>query len=324
MRVIRDFRELREPLQASVVTVGNFDGVHLAHQELMREVVRGAGSLGVTSAALTFDPHPTRVLAPERAPRLLTPLEQKVRLIEGLGIELLVVLPFAPELAALLPAEFVHEIIAGQLRARLVRVGPDFRFGRRQAGNVALLGELARQEGFRLEVSPVLEFRGERVSSSRIREELVAGRVHRAGRLLGRPFSVCGEIVEGLGIGARQTVPTLNLAPYKEQLPRQGVYVTRTRLGEQWHESVTNVGHKPTFGEHRLTVESFLLNVGGAISAREMEIEFLHRLRDEMKFPDAAALKAQIQRDAHRSLQFFRFLHLFKTIAPQRAQRTQR
>lgn len=315
MRVIHDLAGLHEPLPSSVVTVGNFDGVHLAHQKLLGGVVATAREMGAVAAAVTFEPHPTRVLAPERAPKLLTPLARKVRLIEQLGIDLLLVLPFTREFSLLSPLEFVRRVIAGKLRAAVVEVGPNFRFGHRHAGDVALLREYGRQAGeesFRVEVLPTLEVRGERVSSSRIRELLSEGRASAAGRLLGRPFAVDGPIVQGIGVGRKQTVPTLNLAPYEEQLPKRGVYVTRTKVARQTYESVTNVGHKPTFGEHRLTVESFLLNFSGEVDEAAMEVEFLRRLREEMKFPDPAALKTQIQNDARRSLKFFRLLKLFR------------
>jgi len=199
-----------------------------------------------------------------------------------------------------------------------MHVGPNFRFGYRQAGDVEILEELGRQEGFKVEVLPLLEVRGQRVSSTRIRELLVEGRVHVANRLLGRPFSIAGPIVAGMGVGHKHTVPTLNLAPIEEQLPKIGVYVTRTKVGDKLHDSVTNVGHKPTFGDNqRLSVETFLLNFsGGEINEPDMEIEFLYRLRDEIKFQNPAMLKVQIQEDARRSLKFFRLLRAF---APGRA-----
>ncbi len=312
MRVIHHLGELREPLGASVVTIGNFDGVHLAHQELLRRVVETAKAVGAVPAAITFDPHPTKVLAPERASKLLTSLRQKAFLIEKLGIELLVVLPFTRELSLLSPTEFVHDVLGGHLQPRSVCVGPNFRFGHRQSGGDHLLTELGRLQGFSVEVLPMLEIRRERVSSSRVRELLAAGRVTRAGRLLGRPYSSAGSIVPGLGVGKKQTVPTVNLAAIEEQLPRVGVYITQTRLGDTLHESVTNVGYKPTFGVHRLTVESFLLNFAGEIKETEMEVEYLYRLRDEIRFPDPAALKTQIQKDVHRAFRLFRLLKLLQ------------
>ncbi|MFB3920124.1 MAG: bifunctional riboflavin kinase/FAD synthetase [Terriglobia bacterium] len=312
MRVVHNLRELDKAPEPSVVTIGNFDGVHLAHQRLLRKVVETGRSSEALPVAVTFEPHPIRLLAPEHAPKLLTPLKRKRRLIESLGIELLVVLPFTKDLAHLSPREFVRQILVGSLRASSVHVGPNFRFGYRQSGDVEILAEFSRQEGFRLHVLPTLVVRGERVSSTRIRELLSVGRVELATRLLGRPFSVYGPIVAGLGVGRRHTVPTLNLAPVEEQLPKIGVYVTRTRMGDALHDSVTNVGHKPTFGDHRLTVETFLLDYSGEVTSPDMEIEFLYRLRDEMKFQNPAILKEQIQEDARRSLKFFRLLRQFR------------
>jgi riboflavin kinase/FMN adenylyltransferase len=312
MRLIRHLDELGNPLRASVVTIGNFDGVHIAHQKLLGQVVEWARARDAVATAVTFEPHPIKLLAPERAPKVLTPLERKAQLIERLGLDLLVVLPFTRDLAHLSPLHFVHDILTGRLQATAVHVGPNFRFGYRQSGDIEVLRAIARQEGFHVEVLPEVDLRGERVSSTRIRELLSAGQVNTASRLLGRPFSNYGPIVAGLGVGHRHTVPTLNLAPVEEQLPRIGVYVTRTRLGGAAHDSVTNVGHKPTFGDnHRLTVESYLLNFEGEIQGTDMEVEYLYRLRDEMKFQNPAILKAQIQDDARRSLKFFRLFKRF-------------
>lgn len=310
MRVIRNLHDLAPSPRACVVSIGNFDGVHLAHRQLLRRVVECARPAGALAAAVTFEPHPARILAPERAPALLTTPALKARLVEKLGIDLLVILPFTDELARLTPQDFVRSILVKNLRPVSVHVGPNFRFGHRQAGNTQVLEELARQEGFRVEVLPMIELRGERVSSSRIRQLLAEGRVSMAGRLLGRPYSTAGPIVQGMGVGSWQTVPTLNLAPIEELVPSEGVYITRTRLGSALHPSVTNIGHKPTFGKHRLTVESHLLHFKGDLHETDMEVEYLHRLRDERKFPDPAALKAQIYRDVGRTVRFFRLLEL--------------
>ena len=175
------------------------------------------------------------------------------------------VLPFTRELARQSPLEFVRQVLVSPLHASSVHVGPNFRFGYRQSGDTEILEELGKQEGFRVEVVPMLEVRGDRVSSTRIRELLTEGQVHKANRLLGRPFSSRGPIVAGMGVGRKHTVPTLNLAPIEEQLPKVGVYVTHTVLSGVPHDSVTNVGFKPTFGDHRLTVETFLLDFSGQI-----------------------------------------------------------
>jgi riboflavin kinase/FMN adenylyltransferase len=319
MRVIHQLGELGEFAGPSAISIGNFDGVHLAHRQLLKRVTECARETGVTATAITFDPHPARILAPERAPTLLTSTAQKATLIEELGIDLFVILPFTRELARIAPEEFVRSILVDRLHAVSVHVGPNFRFGHRQTGNTALLKEMTIRNGFRLEVLPMLQVRGERVSSSRIRQLLREGKVGLAGRLLGRPYSIAGPIVEGLGVGSRQTVPTLNLAPIEELIPCEGVYVTKTRVGGAWYESVTNVGHKPTFGEHRLTVESHLLSSPDEIKASEMEVQCLSRLRDEKKFPGPAALKAQILKDIRRAEQFFRLSGLAKDWAARRA-----
>lgn len=312
MEIIRDLRELPPLPHGSAITIGNFDGVHLAHQQLLDHVVKIAASLGSASAAITFEPHPIRFLAPDRAPKILTPLPQKARLIERQGIDLLVVLPFTRELAHLSPTDFVRQILVGQLKAACVCVGPNFRFGYRQAGDVSTLRELSHPHGFSLDLLPSVEVRGQIVSSTRIRNLLSEGKVHMAGRQLGRPFSNSGAIVSGRGDGRRYGVPTLNLSPLEEQLPQVGIYVTRSRLGQDIFESVTSVGYNPTFGNHPLTVETYLLNFEGEVREREMQVEYLHRLRDEMKFQNPAVLKVQIQDDVRRSLKFFRLLDSFR------------
>lgn len=308
MKIVRDFSELPPLPHGAALTIGNFDGVHLGHRQLLHRVGECARARGAVPAALTFEPHPIRVLAPARAPQMLSSAAERARLIEQQGIELLVVLPFTEELAHLTPEEFVHGILTGRLRTVLICVGPNFRFGHRQAGDTQRLIELSRREGFAVEVLPAVRVRGRMVSSTEIRQLLAEGRVHMAGRLLGRPFRNSGPIIAGQGVGRRLTVPTLNFAPIEEQLPRAGVYVTRTYLGEKPCLSVTNVGRKPTFGEHRLTVETHLLNFDGLIHENTMTIEYLHRLRDEIKFQNPEALKLQIQKDARRSLKFFRRL----------------
>jgi riboflavin kinase/FMN adenylyltransferase len=313
MRVIHNLSELRPSPPACVLTIGNFDGVHRAHRELLDRVVEVARGQAALAAAITFEPHPIKFLSPAHAPKLLTPFSRKAQLIASSGIDLLLVLPFNRELAHLSPLEFVRNVLVRPLHTLAVLVGPNFRFGYRQGGDVEILEALGQQEGFKVEVLPLLEVRGQPVSSRRIRELLVEGRVHVANRLLGRPFSVYGPIVAGLGVGRKHTVPTLNLAPVEEQLPKTGVYVTRAKVGEKLYESVTNVGHKPTFGgNQKLTVETFLLDFpGGEIREPDMEIEFLYRLRDEIKFQNPAMLKAQIQEDARRALKFFRLFRAF-------------
>ncbi|HYA17708.1 MAG TPA: bifunctional riboflavin kinase/FAD synthetase [Bryobacteraceae bacterium] len=295
MLVFRSHEEVPPSFGPSAVTIGNFDGVHGGHREIMRRVVALGRERGLTPTVLTFDPHPARVLAPERAPKLIMTIGQRLRAMEAEGIEAVLILPFSLEFARLSPAEFAARILQDSLHAQCVLVGEDFRFGYKQAGNIDTLREW-------FEVRPVtaVERRGERISSSAIRRLLSEGAVSRACRMLGAPFALEGQVVKGQGIGSKQTVPTLNLAPENEVLPKTGVYVTRTRdLGSSrtW-PSVTNVGYRPTFDGDGLTVETFLLEpVEGETPAR-IEVQFLKFIREERKFEDAAALRARILKDA--------------------------
>lgn len=309
MRVWRSLDEVPAGLPYPVVTIGNFDGVHLGHQRIIEVVRERAERESGASIVLTFDPHPARVLAPQQGLKLLTPPPVKLDLFAKLGVDAALVLPFTGEFSHLAPEEFVRRVLVQRIGAKEVVVGDNFRFGYKHAGNVHLLERLGREMNFQADdVSPV-EMRGGVVSSSRIRELLRQGHVTLAGRLLGRCFSVRGRITSGHGIGHSRTVPTLNLEPYHEMLPRDGVYVTETACdGGPPAVSVTNVGESPTFHLHQLRVESFLLDDAPPPDASQMEIIFRHRLRDEFEFPSAEALKTQIFRNVGRTRRFFRLL----------------
>jgi riboflavin kinase/FMN adenylyltransferase len=292
----------------SALTIGNFDGVHAGHREILQRVVELARERGWKPSVLTFDPHPARIVAPERAPRLLTTPEERARLMRAEGIEQVLILPFTPELAAFTPERFVREIVVERLEARAVLVGDNFRFGHEHAGDTRLLAELGRQYGFLVEALPAIRMRGRVVSSSEVRRLIDAGNVALAGRLLERPYALTGEVVSGQGIGSKQTVPTLNLAPAAEVFPARGVYITRTgdlEAGRRWN-SVTNIGTRPTFGGDSVTVETFLLDPLEGASPRAIRVEFLRRLREERRFADAASLKQQILRDVGRAQTYFR------------------
>jgi riboflavin kinase/FMN adenylyltransferase len=292
----------------SALTIGNFDGVHAGHREILRRVVELARAHGWTASVLTFDPHPARIVAPERAPRLLTTPEARARLMRDAGIERVVVLPFTPELAAYSPERFVREIAMERLGARAVLVGDNFRFGHEHAGDTRLLEELGRRYGFLVEAVPAVRMRGRVVSSSEVRRLIEEGNVSLAARLLARPYALAGAVVAGRGIGSKQTVPTLNLAAAAEVMPARGVYITRTTdtdTGRRWN-SVTNVGVRPTFGGGAVTVETFLLEALEDEGPQAIRVEFLKRLREERRFDDAAALKRQILRDVERARAYFR------------------
>ena len=292
----------------TALTIGNFDGVHAGHREILRRVVALARERGWKPSVLTFDPHPARIVAPDRAPRLLTTPEERARLMREEGIEQVLILPFTRELAGFSPERFVREIVVERLEARAVLVGDNFRFGHEHAGDTRLLAELGRRYGFLVEAVPAIRMRGRVVSSSEVRRLVEAGSVALAGRLLARPYALEGEVVPGHGIGSKQTVPTLNLAPAAEVMPARGVYVTRTSdsaSGRRWI-SVTNIGTRPTFGGDSVTVETFLLDPLEGASPRVIRVEFLERLREERRFDDAAALKVQILRDVARARAYFR------------------
>jgi len=310
MKIFHKLDEIPATLGSTVVSVGNFDGVHRAHQHVLAAVVSRARELGARSLAVTFDPHPMRILRPDAAPKLLTPLPVKLRLLAETGIEAVLVLPFSRDLSLTSPRDFAAEILRKKIRACEVHEGANFHFGHKAAGNVAKLSEFGREFGFEVVVYPEMRVRGDPVSSSRIRELVIAGRVGRARQLLGRVFSVLSTPGRGRGYGQKYTVPTINLSRYEEVLPADGVYITRSRIGEACFDSVTNIGQRPTFGSESFAVETHLLGFHplALSSETEVEISFLRRLRDEIKFPSVDALRQQIARDVHRARRFLRLL----------------
>jgi riboflavin kinase/FMN adenylyltransferase len=291
------------------LTIGNFDGVHRGHQALLRATAGEARARGLAAAAMMFDPHPACVVSPQRAPRLLTSIEQRCALLAAQGIDAILILPFTPELARLTPEEFAVQFLCGILRAAVVLVGENFRFGRQAAGDTATLRELGARLGFETRVVPPVRWRGQIVSASEVRRRVLAGDLPGAGRLLARPYEIAGAVVPGHGIGSRQTVPTLNLSTEAQVLPARGVYVTRTtdaEDGRRWN-SITNVGYRPTFGgDVALSIETFLLDPFDGRTPARIRLAFLYRLRDERRFESPEALRAQILRDAARARAYFR------------------
>jgi riboflavin kinase/FMN adenylyltransferase len=309
MKIYRSLEELPADFGPSALSIGNFDGVHFGHRRILRRLRELARERGWKASVLTFDPHPTRVVAPERAPLLMTSPERRAELMGEEGIEQIVILPFTPEVAQLTPQEFVERIVVGRLGARAVLVGGNFRFGHKHAGDVKTLAELGSRLGFETEIVPAVSCRGRMVSSTGIRELIGAGRVALAARLLQHPYGVEGEVVAGRGVGSRETVPTLNLATRADVIPRRGVYVTRTsqpESGRAW-DSITNIGYRPTFGKsEELSIETFLLDPLQGEAPRRIRVEFLWRMRDERKFDSPEALKRQILRDARAAREYFR------------------
>jgi riboflavin kinase/FMN adenylyltransferase len=310
MKIFHKLDEVPSDFGPALVSVGNFDGVHRAHRHVIDEIVRRAKAEKAQSVVVTFEPHPVRILRPDHAFKLLTPLPEKLRLLESTGVDAVVLLPFSRDLSLMTPHQFVDEILKKQLHACEVHEGYNFHFGHKASGNIHVLRELGQEMGFGVHDYPEMRLRGEPVSSSHIRKLLCEGRVSRARHLLARPFSILSTAGRGRGYGSKYTVPTINLARYEELVPKDGVYITRTRIGDECFNSVTNIGNRPTFGADSFAIESHLLNFHPLELSAETEVElyFLDRLRDEIKFPSVDALKEQIGRDVRKAQKYLRRL----------------
>jgi riboflavin kinase/FMN adenylyltransferase len=310
--IYRSLAETPDNFGPCAITIGNFDGAHVGHRRILHRVSALAREEGWKSAALTFDPHPAKLVAPASAPRLLTTLDERARMILEQGIDEILILPFTPEIAALGPEDFVREILVDKLKARAVLVGANFHFGKRAAGDAGTLEELGERYSFETDIIVPVVWRKRVISSSEIRRAIEGGDVSTACRMLGRAYALRGAVVPGEGRGGKQTVPTLNLDTKAELVPKTGVYVTWTRVegreGVQSREwpSITNVGYRPTFDGHTRTIETYLLVPLDSASPTEISVEFLWRVRDERKFENAEALKAQILRDVNRAQTYFR------------------
>ncbi len=312
MQVFHKLEDVPGDFGPSLASVGNFDGVHRAHAHVLGEIVRRARKCGGKAVAVIFEPHPARILRPDSGLKLLTPLAEKLRLLAGTGIDAVLVLPFGRDLSLMTPRQFIERILKKKLHAREVHEGYNFRFGHKAAGDVNLLTQLGLEMGFEVKVYPEQKLRGEPVSSSHIRKLVGEGRVSRARHLLTRPFAILGTPGRGRGYGSKYTVPTINLARYEELVPKDGVYITWTRVGTERFDSVTNIGNRPTFGADSFAVETHLLNFHTIELTPESEVEicFLDRVRDEIKFPSVEALREQIARDVKKARRYFHLLRL--------------
>lgn len=300
MRVHRDPFGAADLPAAPVLSIGNFDGVHLGHRAIVGETVRRARAAGAPAAVLTFDPHPLAVLRPGEAPRMLEPLRRREERLAALGIDDLLVVPFTRDFS-LVPAEdFVADFLVRRLAVREVVIGESFCFGRGRGGDLALLARLGREAGFVAHGIPAVVQDGVPISSSRIRRSLAAGEVEQATELLGRPFAVEGLVARGAQVGRTLGFPTLNVRPDGDVVPARGVYRTRIFFpsrGENW-PGVTNIGLRPTLYEDgESTVESFLLGFSGDAYGETARVEFLDRIREERRFDSVDELAAQIARD---------------------------
>jgi riboflavin kinase/FMN adenylyltransferase len=305
----RSLAEIPAGFGPSVAAIGNFDGVHLGHQQILASVAAEARARNARAVALTFDPHPEHVLRPGRAPLLLTPMEERLRLLARTGLDAVVVLPFNQALAHISAHEFVRRVLVEALGVCALHEGGNFRFGYRAAAGVKELADFGAEFGFGLHVHPAVRIHGLEVSSSAIRELVASGDMKRARWMLGRPFEVRSVPTRGRGVGTRLLVPTVNLALYTGLLPAFGVYVTRLTVGgERCFQAVTNVGNRPTFEGVGFGVETHILDFEpiDLTDQTPLQLEFLFRLRPEMTWPSPEALKAQIRKDVARAKRYFR------------------
>ena len=290
----------------TVLTLGVFDGLHLGHQRIMYTVVERAKAGDAVATAITFDPHPRAVLHPESAPPLLQTLDQRLANFEVLGIEQAIVILFDREFASY-PAEvFLKDIVHDRLHAKEVFLGKGFAFGRNRGGNIDLLRRMSGELGFFADEVPEVCLRGQRISSSKIRHHLSEGRVNLARRMLGRPYGVEGVVIRGNRRGHTIGFPTANLHPHNRVIPRFGVYATAALLEGQWRRSITNIGVRPTFEtQAEPSIETYVFDFNEELYGDVLRVRFLHRIRDERKFSGIEELKAQIQRDTARALNYF-------------------
>lgn len=304
MEVIRSRENIPESLRGAFVTIGNFDGVHLGHQFIFRRLVEEAHRAGRPAAAISFDPHPKRVLHPERRPfYLITTLEEKSRLLADLGVDAFILIPFSVEYARTSAEQFVQEILWERLRIRRILIGHDYTFGRGREGNGAFLAEAGLRLGFDIEVIEARCVGDTVISSTEIREALLAGEVRFAATLLGRPYNLGGPVVPGDHRGAQLGFPTANIDPEKELVPARGVYAVRVLRQGKSHDGVLNIGFNPTFAGRKRSVEVFIFDFQKDIYGESLEILFIERIRDEVRFESIEELIAQIKRDIEQARQ---------------------
>jgi riboflavin kinase / FMN adenylyltransferase len=320
MQIFRQLAEVPPNFGPSIATIGNFDGVHRGHQWVIAEAVARARALGIKSIAITFDPHPARVLRPESTQPLITPLDEKLELLASTGIDAVLILPFTEEFSRMSARSFATDVLQRALHVTELHEGENFHFGYQAKAGIDSLEMLGRELGFTVRVYTPQTLRGKAISSSTIRQLITKGDVSHVRALLGRSFAILSTPASGRGYGTRYTVPTINLAPYAELLPANGVYITTLTIAGQSSETfdaVTNVGNRPTFGADSFTVESHILNFH-PIALDEntpLTLTFLRRLRPERRWPNPEALREQIGRDVATARRYF---SLCRTLASQR------
>lgn len=302
MKIITDLSEISNSLKNVVLTIGNFDGVHIGHQALFNQVIKKAKSIDGTSVVITFEPHPIRVIKSNKHFPLITLYEQKVELIGATGVDTLICIPFTREFAAIPARTFVKKILCDKLGMKAIVVGQDYSFGRKREGDIFLLKEMAVAHGFDVIISEWIDLEGGRISSTEIRNLVREGGVEEAKKLLGRYYQVRGTVIRGRDRGGRLLgFPTANLTLYDELCPKGGVYAVTVEYQDTTYQGVANIGYSPTFDNGEFSVEVHILDFDQNIYERPIRVNFIRRLRGEKKFPGPEALSEQISLDIEKA-----------------------
>ena len=301
MKIIDRLENITQPFKNAVITIGNFDGVHIGHQALFHEVIEKADAIGGTSIAMTFNPHPIRVLQKNNNPPLITLHEQKIELIERAGIEVLICIPFTEQFASISAEDFIKALLIDKIGMKAIVVGKDYTFGKNREGNLAFLKSLASQLGYEVIVADWIKATqnvSERISSTRIRELVMSGKVEPARKMLGRHYQIRGRVVKGRDRGGKLLgIPTANINLQDELCPKTGIYAVTVEYNNRIYNGVANIGYSPTFDDNQFTVEVHLLDFAENIYDKKIRVNFIERIRDEKKFGDISELKAQINQD---------------------------
>ena len=307
MTIIWNLNNIPENIKNPVLTIGNFDGVHYAHQSIFSKVIERARDVKGTSIVITFEPHPLKVISREKFKPLITPLEQKKELVINQGLDILILIEFTSEFASISAREFVQNVLVNRLGLREIVVGYDYAFGNKREGNIDLLKEMGRQYNFSvIQMEPVY-IGGTLVSSTSIRNLITEGNIPEANRLLGRNYQIRGEVVEGKNRGkSLLAYATANIKVDNGLIPREGVYIVTAELKDETYQGLTNIGYNPTFKDKALSIETHLLDLSTNILNHKIKINFLNRLRDEIAFSEAEELSKQISKDIEQARKFFK------------------
>lgn len=306
MRVIKRIKKLNYP--APVITIGNFDGVHVGHQKIFKFLIKKAAEINGTSVVITFDPHPVRVLYKDHPLKLITTTEDKIKLIERCGIDITICIPFTHEFASQEAEDFVKNVLVKKFNAKWIVVGYDYRFGKGRKGDAQLLKKLSKIYGFKVTVLRAYRREGKILSSTAVRNALLQGDIRQANRFLGRAYHIDGEVIKGAGRGSSILgYPTANISPEQEIIPKEGVYAVKVSLPEgKTFSGVANIGKNPTFGSDSLSYEVHILNFTDNLLGKKIRIHFLERIRNEKKFKSPQELKENITRDIEKAKKIFK------------------